>query len=68
MPNLPKKAHGKHTKTCPFGGFKGKDTCRHAVNCCCEGGNLVDIPYAMAQIKSLLLEAGAWSNRVEASL
>ena len=65
---LPKKAHGKLTKLCPYGGFKGKDTCHHAVNCCCEGGNLVDIPYAMSYIKSLLLEAGQWANRVEASL
>lgn len=62
-----KKAHGIHAASCPIGGHRGADKCRHAANCNCEGGERVDVAYAHERIQSLILEIGHWNERLAVS-
>ncbi len=64
MDGILKKAHGKHEPHCPIGGFKGKDPCRHAANCCCEGGETMDEAAVLAKVLALQTELDMWLARL----
>lgn len=65
---LLKKAHGNHAPFCPIGGSKAKDSCLHASNCCCEGGERVDWEYALQKIDGLNAEIRYWLGRMAVSV